>query len=252
MRYIYSYKTPDGARHGGELEARSRDDAFAELRRRGIRAIRVEPAGGGADGRRAWPWLALAGALSAICVVCLANSLAARIRYREGSRLRFDELKSKADAIKMQYEAGMRLLDLRILDDYSLIAAHADLSSVTNETRKAREVLSLARAQAGDLFRGVLEMFPPESVNERIDAQKMYGELMNGIDATEGRIRQDERALELLDANRGRWRVDENSRLVFDDARLRMEIEFFGRDKDDATVRWKKDFGNALKKEQDR
>jgi len=252
VRYTYSYKTPDGARHGGELEARSRDDAFAELRRRGIRAIRVDPAGGGAEKRRMWPWLALAGALSAICAVCAANSLAARIRYQEGTRLMFGELKSKADAIKAQYEAGMRLLDLRILDDYSLIAGHADLSSVTNETRKAREVLSLARSQAGDLFRGVLEMFPPESVNERIDAQKMYGELMNGIDATEGRIRQDERALELLDANRGSWRASEDGRLVFDDARLRMEIEFLGRDKDDATARWKKDFGNTSRKEQDR
>ena len=245
MLFAYSYMTSDGVRHADEIEAASRDEAFAELRRHGIRAIRVEAK---ETGSKRWrnPWLAVTVVLLILCVIASGTFwVASQGRYQDRTRPIFTDLQSKADAIRMQYEAGIRLLDLRVLDDYSLLARHVDLSAVTNETRKAREVLSLARAQAGDLFSGVLEMFPPESANERIDAQKMYGELMNGIDATEGRIRQDERALALLDSNRDKWRVGENGRLVFSDARLRMEIEFFNRDRDDATARWKKDFGNT-------
>ena len=43
--FVYYYKTPDDARHEGEIEARDRDAAFAALRARGIRAIKVEPRG---------------------------------------------------------------------------------------------------------------------------------------------------------------------------------------------------------------
>lgn len=39
--WTYSYKTSDGLRHEGELKAATKDDAYAELRCRGIRAIRV-------------------------------------------------------------------------------------------------------------------------------------------------------------------------------------------------------------------
>ena len=251
MLFAYSYMTSDGMRHADEIDAPSRDEAYAELRRRGIRAIRVEAKETNGKGRLLW--FAIVVILFAVCVaVGVSSWFVAYGRYRNGTRSIFVDLQSKADAIRTQYESSIKLLDLKVLEDYSLLARHNNLSSVTNEIRKAKEVLSLARAQAGDLFSGVLEMFPPESVNERIDAQKMYGELMNGIDATEGRIRQDERALTLLDSSRDKWRVAEDGRLVFSDARLRMEIEFFSRDKDDATARWKKDFGNAGRKETNR
>ena len=41
MRYIYAYKSSDGVRHEAEIEAESREYVFAELRKRGIRAIKV-------------------------------------------------------------------------------------------------------------------------------------------------------------------------------------------------------------------
>ena len=44
--YTYAYKTSDGVRHEGVVEAASRECAFAELRRRGIRAIKVVAADG--------------------------------------------------------------------------------------------------------------------------------------------------------------------------------------------------------------
>ena len=41
MLYKYTYKTSDGVRHEGEIKAERRDDAFAQLRKQGIRPIKV-------------------------------------------------------------------------------------------------------------------------------------------------------------------------------------------------------------------
>lgn len=40
-QWTYSWTSSDGLRHEGELYAPSKDDAYAELRKQGIRAIRV-------------------------------------------------------------------------------------------------------------------------------------------------------------------------------------------------------------------
>lgn len=45
MTFVYSWKSPDNVRHEGEIDATDRDTAFANLRAKGIRAIRVEPKG---------------------------------------------------------------------------------------------------------------------------------------------------------------------------------------------------------------
>ena len=45
MTFTYYWKSADNARHEGEIEATSRDEAFALLRARGVRAIKVEPKG---------------------------------------------------------------------------------------------------------------------------------------------------------------------------------------------------------------
>ena len=41
MRFGYYYKTSDGIRHESEIESPSRDQAFAELRKTGIRPIKL-------------------------------------------------------------------------------------------------------------------------------------------------------------------------------------------------------------------
>lgn len=40
-QWTYSWNSSDGLRHEGEIRARSKDDAYAELRKQGIRPIRV-------------------------------------------------------------------------------------------------------------------------------------------------------------------------------------------------------------------
>ena len=44
-RFRYSWKSSDGQRHVDEIAARSKDDVFAQLRERGIKAIKVEATG---------------------------------------------------------------------------------------------------------------------------------------------------------------------------------------------------------------
>ena len=46
MRYTYAYKTSDGVRHEATMNASSREEVFCELRKRGIKAIKVVAADG--------------------------------------------------------------------------------------------------------------------------------------------------------------------------------------------------------------
>ncbi len=46
MKYIYAYKTSDGTRHEATINASSRESAFSELRKNGIRPIKVYAADG--------------------------------------------------------------------------------------------------------------------------------------------------------------------------------------------------------------
>ena len=45
VRFRYSWKSSDGSRHVDEISAKSKEDAFALLRERGIKAIKVEATG---------------------------------------------------------------------------------------------------------------------------------------------------------------------------------------------------------------
>ena len=46
MKYTYAYKTSDGVRHEAAMNAASRDEVFAALRKQGIKAIKVVAADG--------------------------------------------------------------------------------------------------------------------------------------------------------------------------------------------------------------
>ena len=41
MKYTYAYKTSDGVRHEESMNAASREDVFAELRKRGIKTVGI-------------------------------------------------------------------------------------------------------------------------------------------------------------------------------------------------------------------
>ena len=72
MTYKYSYKTSDGIRHEGEIDAPGRDEAFSALREQGIRPIRLlakyDPRTVAGHGR--W-WMWLSAVLFLLAVVIL-------------------------------------------------------------------------------------------------------------------------------------------------------------------------------------
>ena len=83
--WTYSYMTSDGLRHEGEMSAPSKDDVYSELRKRGIRAIkvqeRIQPVvkrGFGGLRKRDWTVIAAIAALIAAAVALFARGHAAQ------------------------------------------------------------------------------------------------------------------------------------------------------------------------------
>ena len=86
MKYTYAYKTSDGVRHEDSMNAASREEVFAELRKRGIKAIKVVAADGSkANGevrgvrKRAVAALVALAAISAAVVVYLGGTRTAAV-----------------------------------------------------------------------------------------------------------------------------------------------------------------------------
>ena len=70
---------------------------------------------------------------------------------------------------------------------------------------------------------------PAECAAERNAAQQLYAEAMELLEASERRIVKDEKALRLLVENRGKWHW-QGGRVVWSDAALANEFEYFRRD----------------------
>ena len=71
MKYTYAYKTSDGVRHEDSMNAASREEVFAELRKRGIKAIKVVAADGSkANGEVKGVRKRAVAALVALAAVC--------------------------------------------------------------------------------------------------------------------------------------------------------------------------------------
>ncbi|MCR5414070.1 MAG: hypothetical protein K6F50_05005 [Kiritimatiellae bacterium] len=80
MRFMYAYKSSDGTRHEDEISAESREAVFEELRRRGIRAIKVvacdgSKANGEVRPQRRKRWLALSALVGAVVASAIFTAL---------------------------------------------------------------------------------------------------------------------------------------------------------------------------------
>jgi len=84
MKYTYAYKTSDGLRHEGAVDAPSRDAAFAALRAQGIRPIKVVAADGAkANGEIRGVRKRVAAAI-AIAAAIVAGVVAFQVGEKEG------------------------------------------------------------------------------------------------------------------------------------------------------------------------
>ena len=102
-RFSYVWKSGDGERHVDEIRARSKDDAFAELRRRGIRPVKVEVL------PRPWWWRAAWCAAAAAAVLLVA--VLVRWRTAEG-RERLEGFRAVCETIVEQHLEQMAKLGL--------------------------------------------------------------------------------------------------------------------------------------------
>ena len=77
MKYTYAYKTSDGMRHEDSMNASSREEVFTELRKRGIKAIKVVAA----DGSKANGEVRGVRRRVVLAIVCLAAIVTGGIVY---------------------------------------------------------------------------------------------------------------------------------------------------------------------------
>ena len=278
MTFAYTYRSSDGQRHSAEIEAESRDAAFAKVRGElGIKPIKVtavegdhaiaEGSGKSAASPRwrthpvvafiavialvvlaAW-WLAARGGRDAegrdahpASASAPAPATEGRDGYREETREAILKLIERAGALEDRCRAELTLLKLDRLHDYAWIAGERDLSPLYREMEKGQSIIDYTRAQAKELFRDVYQQFPATCVNERTDAQRRYGELMESLDAEEERQQAAHLALMLVDDHRSAWRV-EGGRIVFTDPKVEEEFRFYTMPTDGSAARWKRDFG---------
>ncbi len=257
MTFTYTYRSSDGQRHSAEIEAENRDAAFARLRTElGIKPIKVVAADGSkANGEEAagghFPWrgtvLAVLGVLVVLALLAYLRNPAPRGEggYRQETREAFLKLVERAGALEDRCRAELKLLKLDNLHDYAWIARERDISPLFRELEKAQSIIDYTRSQAKDLFRDVYEKFPAASANERTDAQRRYGELMDAIDAEEERMQSEHMVLLLLDDHRNAWHVD-NGAIAFTDAKVEEDFRFYSKPTDGSTARWKRDFGKGF------
>ena len=273
MRFTYTYRSSDGQRHSAEIEAESRDDAFARVRTElGIKPIKVvlaeaSPAEESISHshnstipRFHNPTIKTAVLLVALVVLAgggvwwwmrreegIAPYRPEKPQgvYRQETREAFLKLIERAGALEDRCRAELKLLKLDSLHDYAWIARTRDVSPLYRELEKAQSIIDYTRSQAKELFRDVYSKFPAASANERRDAQRRYGEVMDAVDAEEERMQSEHLVLLLLDGNRGAWRVQHGA-ISFSDAKVEEDFRFYSRPTDGSTARWKHDFGTGL------
>lgn len=266
--WTYSYKTSDGLRHEAEMTAPNKDAVYDELRKQGIRAIRVEEriapvVKKGLRGLRRRDWFIVTAVasffaliISWVVVFIVDNQEVSVVAQRKPSGLlmpvktsmskEFNALMSGVEIVLENHRKAADSIDRELLSNYALVERVSDISEFRMVIAKGREVVADTRAQVRDLFAKHYGLLSQNNEDELIQAQRAYGMAMETIDMTEERLDADECAIEILDSNRGIWRVKKGE-VVWDDPQLEALFKMYCRDDIQGTSRWQKDFGSAKK-----
>lgn len=217
MRFAYVYRTSDGVRHDDVVEAATREDAFADLRAKGIRPIKVVSLSGSkANGeetvitRKRFVFAALfLGLLIGFAVAVWAVS-------HDWRDSRLIKLERNASELLVRNEYVLGTLKLDELKDYAQICAGRGGPLAEQKIALAYCTLDSARRDVRELFREPVAAFSGDPVLFSA-AERLYGRAMDSIDLYEGRFAREVKAYRLLVNNVGKWKV-EGGRPVFDDA----------------------------------
>ena len=189
--------------------------------------------------------VALLVVLSALAWTILDARQKKRDRYRQETYSSYVELMTEAEGVEKQLREAIGKLDVDLVRNYSLIEKTPDVAFLYDELNKARSLLDMSRSELQTLFGSIYDRFPPESINERKDAQRLYGEIMGRLDAEEERFEDLESVLSLLVDNRSKWKA-KHGRVVFSDPDLEKEFNYYSQATDPSTARWWKDFAPVI------
>lgn len=257
--WVYSYKTSDGLRHEGEMQAPSKDAVYTELRKQGIRAIRVDERiapviNRGLKGLRKRDWLFLA-AILIVSVVGVTAFLSLReetapvatagTHLLDSTNPAYLKLMESVQREVETYRKALDAVDREVLANYALVYHSKNLDAFLAEIEKGRRVCEMARNAVHAVYANLYGNIPGGLTEEQIDAQRTYGSVMEAIDADEERLSTDECALVMLDSNRGKWQVRKGE-VVWSDPDLDAQFSMFCRVNMAAgTSRWQRDFGSS-------
>ena len=247
MKYTYAYKTSDGVRHEDSMNASSREEVFMALRKKGIKAIKVVAA----DGTKAngeirgvkKRFVAVASISAAILAGCIVYLFAPErkpiikqvetppeIKFTtDESRIAFTNLEAKASQIVLNHYNNIKSLELDLLADYKFIANEKNAAVINQKAKQGYKAVDDSRIKVRNLFKSIFEIFPLECTVEREEAQRLYAEAMDKLDASEFRLVKDEKAAKILISNRDKWQL-QDGKVVWKDAALANEFEYFRRE----------------------
>lgn len=254
MKYLYAYKTSDGKRHEDSMDAASREQVFAALRKQGIKAIKVTAADGSkANGeirgirKRVAALIALFAALSGGVLIVVGllvreNLNDPRRSYSEDERRALDRLAVQADGIRHSLDAKFRALQPDRMLDCRAIAATNDVSHLLRIAQRGQALIAAARDETKALFAAAANALPADGPAVR-EVKESYGVRMSELDALEISFSNRRFALALLDQYRDKWTL-QDGKAVFSDPSFAQTYEYCleGLQTDAATSRWQRDF----------
>ena len=223
MKYTYAYKTSDGTRHEASMDAESREQVFAALRERGIRAIKVTAADGSkANGearvvvRKRLVFAALA--------VGLVSGLAGAFWYGAADHrdARLIELERRAEDVIGKHRSAIATLNLDALSDWQAIAAAKVPGLLDQRISLCYHDLDGARSEIRTLFREPMASYTDDP-GAHAEVRRIYGAAMDELDLIETRFVKAEKAYRLLDTNRGEWSLYGSS-VVFSNPELQKKF----------------------------
>ena len=231
MKFVYAYKTSDGVRHEDAIESDSRTAAFTALRERDIRPIKVYAADGSkANGetrfitRKRFVFIAL------VIGSFVGGAIAlwyARTDWRDSRLIAYE---NRGAEIIAHHENMVGTLHLEALRDYHEILEQKSSWSLNQKISLSHFSFKEVRQNIKNLCLEAFECFPAEThPSERAEVERIYQRLMDAVDVSESRIRNDELAFRLLDANRGKWSV-KHGRIVWTEPTLAADFAAYTRE----------------------
>ena len=231
MKFLYAYKTSDGTRHEDEIESESREAAFAALREKGIRPIKVYTANGSkANGETKFitrKRFVLAALIIGVFAGVGAALWVSRIDFRDTRVIEFER---RGEAIVKYNREMVGTLHLEALRNYREIFERKGTWMLNQKIILSQVNFKEARQNLKNLFREAYETFPAEThPSERAEAERIYQRLMDAVDIAESRIHNDQNAFRLLESHRGKWTV-KGDRIEWSDPALAADFASYTRD----------------------